>query len=983
MIRGEIVLIFEEPACQPPLVFLDGDCQDPGVAGPGTKDDIDGTDTGATARTTTSDTETPKTTDDPDIFITIAPDDLRDGRQRVDYGREVLTASGGTRPYRYDITQGTLPPGLDLSLEGALTGTPTQTGSFEFEVTATDWDKNAGQRSYLIEITAPGSVRAPPSVDIIVIESCPPEELLDDGTCNRGGFGTSVAETDSSSGTKTTETTDTPLVVDTSPASVVLTILPPTLRPGRVRIDYGREILTATGGNAPYIFGQSDGRLPQGLALSRDGALTGTPLSTGVFGFTVAVQDRDGVWGYRGYSIEVSEPGSVKAPPAQDTKVISSCPPERLKDDGTCEDAVEKTPVDPLSISPDAFATGVVGVPYGPVEIILTGGETPYTIVATTNLPQGLTMSDLASENGVSLSGTPTEAFQSDQALIVNAIDALGSPLVKTYGLSVTEPLAILPDALPPGKVGEAYGPFDVTATGGVPPYQTRVENTGLPLDVNVFDGVVAPGVQVNGVPRSVGVYENALLYTVIDSTGAVAARSYNLEIVAASCPDSRMFRLAGRCVCPEGMLEGGGTCLEPIELSPLELADGTVNVPYLPVQFVASGTGPFTFEVKEEDGGLPEGMTLSQAGRLSGTPTSSGPHGFVVEVLRGGAVVKSQVYTLQIVDVQIDILPSELPGANVAELYSYDIEALGGSAPYSFSYAGAGPGWLGLSTTGTLSGVPEAEGEVRFAITATDSNGNRSQNVSFLIDVGAEICPFPGMIASLNPDTANACECKPTLFSFAQGQGCGPCEDGQKPFGGICPEPVKPVTQAPVQTKSNCTGGMVLESNGVCGCPSSKPKIVNGVCKAKPKKPAAQTRGSPKCKPGERAFSSEAALRAHLKSMGGGEGRKVSSGSKTIFCGPAGTVQPPTPPVRDNPPPQPQPQQCDVDLGTILCFGYGYTFNASICDCGVPLQSSGNDGDFNDNSNPQPLSCEQNCANNYGRGTEDYEGCFYEQCGG
>ncbi len=52
------------------------------------------------------------------------------------------TASGGTGPYTYAVTSGSLPGGLSLSADptqaGYVSGTPTATGTFPFDITATD-----------------------------------------------------------------------------------------------------------------------------------------------------------------------------------------------------------------------------------------------------------------------------------------------------------------------------------------------------------------------------------------------------------------------------------------------------------------------------------------------------------------------------------------------------------------------------------------------------------------------------------------------------------------------------------------------------------------------------------------------------------------------------------------------------------------------------------------------------------------------------
>lgn len=49
-----------------------------------------------------------------------------------------LQATGGTSPYTYSITAGSLPPGITLQSNGVISGTPTQPGATSFTVTVTD-----------------------------------------------------------------------------------------------------------------------------------------------------------------------------------------------------------------------------------------------------------------------------------------------------------------------------------------------------------------------------------------------------------------------------------------------------------------------------------------------------------------------------------------------------------------------------------------------------------------------------------------------------------------------------------------------------------------------------------------------------------------------------------------------------------------------------------------------------------------------------
>src|SRR5207248_7777115 len=75
--------------------------------------------------------------------LLLSPSTLPDGSARVAYN-QTITASGGTAPFTFALTSGTLPTGLTLSVSGVLSGTPTVAGSFTFTVTATDANGRKG-----------------------------------------------------------------------------------------------------------------------------------------------------------------------------------------------------------------------------------------------------------------------------------------------------------------------------------------------------------------------------------------------------------------------------------------------------------------------------------------------------------------------------------------------------------------------------------------------------------------------------------------------------------------------------------------------------------------------------------------------------------------------------------------------------------------------------------------------------------------------
>ena len=99
-------------------------------------------------------------------------------------------------------------------------------------------------------------------------------------------------------------------VLDQSP---MLSTTAPTTLPGGTSGTPYSQVITPSGGVAPYTCAVSAGALPTGLTLADDGTLSGTT-SAGSYTFTITCTDANGDFGSREYTLDVAAaPGVVWA----------------------------------------------------------------------------------------------------------------------------------------------------------------------------------------------------------------------------------------------------------------------------------------------------------------------------------------------------------------------------------------------------------------------------------------------------------------------------------------------------------------------------------------------------------------------------------------------------------------------------------------------------------------------------------------------
>jgi hypothetical protein len=96
--------------------------------------------------------------------VAVGPSTLAPGVVASAYSHS-LSGSGGTAPYKFKVTGGSLPTGVVLNTTtGALTGTPQKAGTFQFTVQATDSSTGTGAPfSASLSYTVTVQAQAPPA----------------------------------------------------------------------------------------------------------------------------------------------------------------------------------------------------------------------------------------------------------------------------------------------------------------------------------------------------------------------------------------------------------------------------------------------------------------------------------------------------------------------------------------------------------------------------------------------------------------------------------------------------------------------------------------------------------------------------------------------------------------------------------------------------------------------------------------------------
>ncbi len=425
------------------------------------------------------------------------------------------TVSGGTGPYVWSVSIGSLPAGLSLNPStGAVTGMPTATGTNAFTLKVVDsYGLQATQSESMTIVNVPAFTSSPlGNGEVGVSYAGAPA-----ATGGTGSFTWSVStgslpaglslnsSTGAVTGTPTTagsasftlKVTDSKSGFATQSQTFTITADPTitsaALSGGEVGKPYA-AIPTTTGGTTPFAWSVTSGSLPAGLTLNPStGAVTGTPTANGPFSFILTVTDADAMVASQ------SESFSIVAAPTITSAVLSR---------------------------------GEVTVHYASAPVV-AGGTPSYTWSTSAPLPAGLAINPSTG----AVAGTPTAAGTYTFTLV--AVDGVGVHATQPESVTVAALPSAVGGGMVNGDVGVSVG-HQLTTQGGTGPYAWTLSTGSLPSGV----GLSASGV-ISGVPANAGTF--VVTVTVTDALGLVSSEPLTMVVEPTSLNSRRM------AVTPDG----------------------------------------------------------------------------------------------------------------------------------------------------------------------------------------------------------------------------------------------------------------------------------------------------------------------------------------------------------------------------------------------------------------------------------------------
>jgi hypothetical protein len=547
-----------------------------------------------------------------------------------------------------------------------------------------------------------------------------------------------------------------------------LTILPPLSSPDFVTnsalaqawVGENYEAVIEAIGNPAPTLSLTSGTLPAGLVFtSGDGKISGTPSEPGLFEITIKAENTVGQ-ADKTFTLEVRKAPTVITPAV-----------------GELEHATKGSDYS-VTFSADSYPA--------PTSWSLTG-----------SLPDGLAFAD------GTLSGTPKDSGVFSFSVTASLGEA--PSVTSNLTLEVYEaPSSILPVNMPDGTVGKEYPDTHLTVEPGYPESISWTRSGTIPPGLALSEGGV-----ISGTPTAAGTFNFTVTatntagsahqgltiiveattpgaptigtavpgdgtatvsftapeftggspitgYSVYTSDDARVGEGTSSPITVRSLTNGTSYRFKVRAE-NESKKEGAFSALSNVvtpvaavvPVKPVIGGTGELPLATLGRQYFVSLdiTGSPTPTVALLKGTLPPGLTLSENGVISGTPTTAGAFSFTVNAENAGGSV-SKDFTLTVATVpnaSMDVTATASADGSVVIEFTPPL-GTGGSevlfytvTPYPYSNGVRGdpkPGVVGVASPITVSNLPA--GDYVFAVAATNESGRSDSAWSNVVTVAA-----------------------------------------------------------------------------------------------------------------------------------------------------------------------------------------------------------------------------------------------------
>lgn len=163
----------------------------------------------------------------------------------------------------------------------------------------------------------------------------------------------------------------------------------------------------------------------------------------------------------------------------------------------------------------------------------------------------------------------------------------------------------------------------------------------------------------------------------------------------------------------------------------------GEVGTAYFKQIRARAGCLPYKFSVLS--GSLPDGLSLSSDGRVTGVPTKLGAFRFTLRLAGAGCANEfaERDFQLTVNSVRVQVISPQLPAGSMGTPYSFSLAGQGsGQLAWSLDSGTLPPG-LSLGPNGTISGTPTARGDFSVVVRLTDTlNPRRTDTKSLVLSI-------------------------------------------------------------------------------------------------------------------------------------------------------------------------------------------------------------------------------------------------------